>query len=469
VEGPFVLKRKGRYYQMFSGGNWQNVTYGVSYATSDRVRPAGEWHQACDGERVLPILRTLPEAGVIGPGHNSVVRGPDNLQHFCVYHRWAPEIGDRVLAIDRLDWVGDELIVLGPTTTPQPAPEGGGQGADGRRQEAGGTRSGQWAEGGEPGERAAHFALPASNFVLEVTVAAEAAEAYGVALEGEAATTRSPSPSAPLPQIHLSLHPAAREVRIRTPVGEWRAQLADDFVFAAEHLLRVEVNGPRARVRVDHTAARWEGAVGSVGRLALLARDGAARFVGLELTAGWEDDFDAGEADPAALGWRTVGGTWRVREGRLRQTGVESAGALAVKGPLLEQYEWVLNVRLETPAGADDAAAGGPGTYGFYPAYAEGDPGPLFVLERRPAGGQADPGWHLRAHAAGQPSEAMPLPARFDPFVDQHFRFRCEGGQVSAAWRGEPLGNVPAPARPGQVGVWARGAISVEACRVAGL
>ena len=88
VEGPTVLKHKGRYYEMFSGGNWQNTTYGVSFASAERVDEPGEWRQISDGERVLPILRTLP-GQVLGPGHNSVVRAPDNRQLFCVYHRWA--------------------------------------------------------------------------------------------------------------------------------------------------------------------------------------------------------------------------------------------------------------------------------------------------------------------------------------------------------------------------------------------
>ena len=74
IEGPFVLQRKGRYYQMFSGGNWQNSTYGVSYALSFRLDDPEEWDQAADGEQVLPILRTSPDRSVIGPGQNSVVR-----------------------------------------------------------------------------------------------------------------------------------------------------------------------------------------------------------------------------------------------------------------------------------------------------------------------------------------------------------------------------------------------------------
>jgi beta-xylosidase len=132
VEGPFVLERKGVLYQMFSGGNWQNPTYGVSYATSHDITAPGEWEQAADGERVLPILRTLrgPDGDVIGPGHNSVVRGPDGRQLYCVYHRWSPGLdnhaGARVLCIDRLDWAGERMFILGPTTTPQRAPADAG-------------------------------------------------------------------------------------------------------------------------------------------------------------------------------------------------------------------------------------------------------------------------------------------------------------------------------------------------------
>lgn len=119
VEGPFILKRKGIYYEMFSGGNWQNITYGVSFATSDRVLRDDEWEQHADGEKALPILRTIP-GKVIGPGHNSVVRGPNNRDLFCVYHEWVNN--ERVLAIDRLDWRGSDMLLLGPTITEQSGP-----------------------------------------------------------------------------------------------------------------------------------------------------------------------------------------------------------------------------------------------------------------------------------------------------------------------------------------------------------
>lgn len=116
VEGPFVIKYNGKYYQMFSGGNWQDLSYGVSYAVSDRIKPGHEWEQHADGERVLPILRTIP-GKVIGPGHNSVVLGPDNKTLYCVYHVW--HNGERVMAIDPIEFIGDELVVYGPSTTQQ--------------------------------------------------------------------------------------------------------------------------------------------------------------------------------------------------------------------------------------------------------------------------------------------------------------------------------------------------------------
>src|SRR5688572_19842617 len=108
VEGPFVLKRKGRYFMMFSGGNWQQPTYGVSFALADDLTKPEEWRQFSDGKKVLPILRTEKDHQ-IGPGHNSVVRGPNNRDLYCVYHYWHE--GSRVLAANRMDFAGPRIFV----------------------------------------------------------------------------------------------------------------------------------------------------------------------------------------------------------------------------------------------------------------------------------------------------------------------------------------------------------------------
>ena len=37
LEGPCVRRHGGRYYCLYSGGCWQNDTYGVDYAVADHV------------------------------------------------------------------------------------------------------------------------------------------------------------------------------------------------------------------------------------------------------------------------------------------------------------------------------------------------------------------------------------------------------------------------------------------------
>ncbi|HEY9422367.1 MAG TPA: glycoside hydrolase family 43 protein, partial [Thermoanaerobaculia bacterium] len=240
VEGSFVLERKGVYYQMFSGGNWQNPTYGVSYATARSLGAPGEWEQAADGAGVLPILRSGGE--VVGPGHNSVVRGPDNRQLYCVYHRWSPDTSARVLAIDPLDWAGERMLVLGPTTTPQPAPIPP-------------TVSDLGPRHLEPGEEI-RFEAGTSSFLVEVSARGSG---FAVVLEDG---------DGPLMRLGSS--------------SRYEATV---------HLLRVEVDGLRGSFTLDG-ALLWQGRLERpADRIALATGRDAAEFSGFALTAGWEDLF----------------------------------------------------------------------------------------------------------------------------------------------------------------------------------
>jgi GH43 family beta-xylosidase len=321
VEGPFVLRRKGVLYEMFSGGNWQNPTYGVSYATARGLQDPGEWTQAADGSAVLPILRSGGE--VVGPGHNSAVRGPDNRQLYCVYHRWSADRKDRVLAIDPLDWAGERMLVLGPTTAPRPAPD-----------------------------------PPAIADLLE---------APAVLGRGEEVRYETGSPSF---LVEVSARGGAgivlwdrdREVlRLETPSGSFF------------RLLRLEVDGPRAAASLDEGAPFFQGIIeGSVTGLSLTALDTPAEFSGFALTAGWEDLFEE-DGDPGASGWETAGGSWRIEGGRLRGEG-GGVEAWIAKGPALDSYLAVINARLESGEG-----------YAF--AFAEfGDEGTRIALQQGSAG-----------------------------------------------------------------------------------
>lgn len=99
LEGPCVTKHAGRYYCFYSGGRWENETYGVDYAVADHV--LGPYSDA--GNETGPrVLRTIP-GKVLGPGHNSLVTGPDGLDYLA-YHAWDPAMTGRRLFIDELRW-----------------------------------------------------------------------------------------------------------------------------------------------------------------------------------------------------------------------------------------------------------------------------------------------------------------------------------------------------------------------------
>jgi GH43 family beta-xylosidase len=115
LEGPFVRKRDGRYHLFYSGGNWQEPTYGVASAVADH--PLGPYREPVTGPAVL---QTVPGA-VLGPGHNSLVEGPDG-EDWIVYHAWDPDRTARRMWIDRLRWGPAGPERSGPTRDPQPAP-----------------------------------------------------------------------------------------------------------------------------------------------------------------------------------------------------------------------------------------------------------------------------------------------------------------------------------------------------------
>ncbi|OQP63695.1 family 43 glycosylhydrolase [Niastella populi] len=79
-EGPFVFKRKGKYYLMWSEYDTRDPRYSVAYATADA--PLGPFTKAATG----PVLKGR---GVVkGAGHHSVVKVPGKDEWYIVYHRF---------------------------------------------------------------------------------------------------------------------------------------------------------------------------------------------------------------------------------------------------------------------------------------------------------------------------------------------------------------------------------------------
>ena len=103
-EAPFVLKRNGIYYFMYSSGSCHDHTYRVQYATSDH--PLGPYeYKGC-------ILETNEDGTVHGPGHPSILKEGDD--YYIVYHRHDNPHSNRgfhrQLCMDKMEFAADGSI-----------------------------------------------------------------------------------------------------------------------------------------------------------------------------------------------------------------------------------------------------------------------------------------------------------------------------------------------------------------------
>jgi GH43 family beta-xylosidase len=116
IEGPCVVKRAGRYYCFYSGANWQTPRYGVDYVVAES--PLGPFSEGGNRARVLS---GIPEH-VRGPGHHSIVTGPDGRTQYVLYHAWDAGMTRRELCLDKLEWTeaGPRCV---PTDKPQSMPK----------------------------------------------------------------------------------------------------------------------------------------------------------------------------------------------------------------------------------------------------------------------------------------------------------------------------------------------------------
>ncbi|HLK55935.1 MAG TPA: glycoside hydrolase family 43 protein [Chthonomonadaceae bacterium] len=115
LEGPCVRKHEGRYYCFYSGGRWETENYGVDFGVADHVLGP---YTDFGNETGARVLSTKP-GHLLGPGHNSIVVGPDGETEFLAYHAWNPGFNARLMCLDRLLWTPDGPRCDGPTWTKQ--------------------------------------------------------------------------------------------------------------------------------------------------------------------------------------------------------------------------------------------------------------------------------------------------------------------------------------------------------------
>ncbi|MET3848357.1 glycoside hydrolase family 43 protein [Paenibacillus sp. OAE614] len=98
VEGPCMIKRKGKYYFMWAEGGWGGPDYSVGYAVSDS--PLGPF------VREAKILQQDPEVAT-GAGHHGVIQIPGEDEWYIVYHRRPlseTAANHREVCIDRMEF-----------------------------------------------------------------------------------------------------------------------------------------------------------------------------------------------------------------------------------------------------------------------------------------------------------------------------------------------------------------------------
>ncbi|TKG89417.1 arabinan endo-1,5-alpha-L-arabinosidase [Puteibacter caeruleilacunae] len=104
VEGPFMFKRNGKYYFMWSEGSWRKPSYSVAYAIADS--PMGPF------KRINKILKQDDKIAT-GAGHHSVIKTPGEDKWYIVYHRRPLGETDRnyrVTCIDEMHFDENGLI-----------------------------------------------------------------------------------------------------------------------------------------------------------------------------------------------------------------------------------------------------------------------------------------------------------------------------------------------------------------------
>lgn len=114
VEGATVKYDAARkkYTCFYSGGRWEDDSYGGGYAQSDSIM--GTWVDDADANGAA-FLRGVKDH-VIGPGHYSIVEGTDGKTEVVVYHAWDKGFNERMMCIDPMHWDASGRPVLdGPT------------------------------------------------------------------------------------------------------------------------------------------------------------------------------------------------------------------------------------------------------------------------------------------------------------------------------------------------------------------
>lgn len=338
-EAPTVTKHHGRYYMMYSGGSWDLPTYSLAFATSD-VPPEGGLGGAGWNKIVPPILRSTPL--VDAPGHNALVKAPNNVDDICVYHARAVPFRDpwnRLPFVDRLYWSHDRMYMNQPTVDDLPAPDRPVFVNYGKKNE----RQVNLSQGSP--ELSAY-----TNFIYEInlrTFPKDAKPGWNKQMEDEFTGAGGIVFQKDENQwVRVSIESGVVALRARIAgkgVPPSVHELPADFVPETLHQLLITRNGDRFDVLLDgvHVLSGSYVLNGQRGVVGLFSVRMPVEFGYQALTPFYEDVF---ETPDSAQSWQKQSGTWLVEEGALHQVAGGPSRSLALKGDSADNYEFTASV-----------------------------------------------------------------------------------------------------------------------------
>ncbi len=384
VEGPTVVRHRGRYYEMFSGGCFYRDNYAVSYATSNiPMGPGGlrdtSW-QDWQGRTGHDFLMQGDREHFISPGHNSLVPGPNNADDYIIYHAIQPQhMIERIACMDRLFWQGDDLWTPAPTFTPQPAPtmprirelfETPDLASSWQPQEGSwSVARGEVIQESEMTEVATlhHRSRLSRDWLLEANLRFTAGSgSYGLVLLNSPKTMTIQLEITSDAQLVLSetMHSVGNDVvrTLRT------VSLPQHVNVQAWHQLLISFSGFLLTVQFDGQQLLEIVLEQSIRTFALLTRLCSAAFSGISLTDHFRNEFLNDQYNPAQLGWQldaSIGNNqcktlsnWRIQEGALEQISTAQGEHLLLKGSPQLQYEFGATMRLRQSNAHAQAAFG---------------------------------------------------------------------------------------------------------------
>ncbi|CAG7652632.1 hypothetical protein PAESOLCIP111_06587 [Paenibacillus solanacearum] len=122
TEGPFIFKRNGIYYMLYTGNHFLSKGYRVDYSIA-KDGPIGNYAQHAEHTLLLSTKDDLN-----GLGNAMVTIGPDLDSYYVVYHNLLGKRPGsngvvRKANIDRIVFNGEKMSVAGPTNFVQEAPK----------------------------------------------------------------------------------------------------------------------------------------------------------------------------------------------------------------------------------------------------------------------------------------------------------------------------------------------------------